>query len=156
MIMDLVSRIQISPQIRGQAPWYCWKQFKYNYGLRNTQWKQCIRRQFRPVSITKFYFTVLNWERLLESGSLLKPTAVIVLCLFISFFHKQYQGAWPLIISSSHFFFFFRPDNCTFQVLQLPHSSAPLYTPIPWYQNSQHHRHLHRSLQTRLLQLTIL
>ena len=47
-------------------------------------------------------------------------------------------------------------NNCTFQVLQHSHSSAPLYPPIPWYQNSQHHRHLYYSLQTRLLQLTIL
>ena len=40
------------------------------------------------------------------------------------------------------------------QVLQLSHSSTPLYPPIR-HQNSQHHCHLHRSLQTRLLQLTI-
>jgi len=32
--------------------------------------------------------------------------------------------------------FFFLPDNCTFQVMQLPHSSNPLYPPIPWYQNT--------------------
>jgi len=27
--------------------------------------------------------------------------------------------------------FFFRPDNCIFQVLQLPRSSTPVYQPIP-------------------------
>ena len=47
--------------------------------------------------------------------------------------------------------------NCTFQVLQLSHSSTPLYPPIPRYQNSQHHCYLYRLLQIRLglLQLTI-
>jgi len=41
---------------------------------------------------------------------------------------------------------FLRPNNCTFQVCNL-------YPPIPRHQNSQHHCHLYRSLQTRLLQL---
>jgi len=52
---------------------------------------------------------------------------------------------------------FLWPNNCTFQVLQLSHSSTLLYQPIHQHENSQHHCHLYCSLLSAwLLQLTTL
>ena len=42
------------------------------------------------------------------------------------------------------------------QSLLSPYQTASLYPSLPWFQHSSHHCHLHRSLQTWLLQFSLL